>query len=595
MLVLLKVNGMADLSVPEMAPADGVHAGQWAVAVGRTFRADRTNVTVGIVSAVNRMFGKAIQTDADVSTANYGGPLVDIRGRVFGVIVPMAPRATSEVAGVEWYDSGIGFAVPLASLTDRIERMKKGEDQRSGLLGIGMQPKNPHSAPAELAAVRPGSPAGQAGLKKGDRIIELDSKPIRTQTDLRFALGTAYGGDSVRVIAMRGDERIERTIELVGELAAFRHAFLGILPMRPATDDSASDPKSATPTGDTAKKADEHSDNSGEEKRELDARPDTDRGLKSANPDQEKHQFAGIVVRMVYPNSPAASAGVQRGDRILEINETKVQSVDDAIQAMNNVAPGSKVSLQLMREAKPIDLTLSATQLPSNIPAELPSATVTEGSAETKPAATAGETIDLKLPEFPHTCKLYVPSARSSDQFFGVLLWLGSPVDSKPEEIIHDWQKCCDRDGLILIVPTPNDAEHWERTDLEYLHTLLERVVAQYKVDPHRVIAGGQGNIGAIAWPLALASRDFVRGIAAVAAPLPRQIRVPNNDPAQRLAILVGIPPKKDVAAEIAQGLKSVADEGYNVTTITTVAATAELSNAEREETARWIDTLDRF
>src|SRR6185295_1841033 len=111
----------------------------------RTFRADRTNVTVGIVSALGRMFGKVIQTDADVSMANYGGPLVDIRGRVLGLVVPMAPHGASEVAGAEWYDSGIGFAVPLASLADRIERMKKGEDQRPGLLGISMATKSPHS------------------------------------------------------------------------------------------------------------------------------------------------------------------------------------------------------------------------------------------------------------------------------------------------------------------------------------------------------------------------------------------------------------------------------------------------------------------
>ena len=119
-------------------------------------------MSVGIVSALGRMFGKVIQTDADVSTANYGGPLVDIRGRVLGVIVPMAPQAASEVAGAEWYDSGIGFAVPLAPLAERIERMKKGEDQRAGILGIGMAAKNPHSSPAELAAVRPDSPAGKA-------------------------------------------------------------------------------------------------------------------------------------------------------------------------------------------------------------------------------------------------------------------------------------------------------------------------------------------------------------------------------------------------------------------------------------------------
>ena len=82
MLVLLKAQGVSDLPVPEFVPVDEIRVGQWAIAVGRTFRADRPNISVGIVSALDRMFGKVIQTDADVSTANYGGPLVDIRGRV---------------------------------------------------------------------------------------------------------------------------------------------------------------------------------------------------------------------------------------------------------------------------------------------------------------------------------------------------------------------------------------------------------------------------------------------------------------------------------------------------------------------------------
>ena len=549
MLVLLKATGMADLPVPEIAPAADIRPGQWAVAIGRTFRADRTNVTVGIVSAVGRMFGKVIQTDADVSTTNYGGPLVDLRGRVLGLIVPMAPQATSEVAGIEWYDSGIGFAVPLAPLADRIERMKKGEDQRAGLLGIGMQPKNPHSSLAELSVVRPDSPAGQAGLKKGDRIIEVNGRPVRTQTDLRFVLGTAYGGDSLQVVAMRGDERIERSIELVGELAPFRHAFLGILPMRPAPEE----------------------------------------------PNAAKLSDPGVVVRMVYAGSPAAEAAVRAGDRIIEINDTKVKSIDDAIQALNNVAAEGKLTVRLVRADQPIDLAITAARLPGNVPGELPPAFEDLAAANANPVVQAGETVELKLPEFPHTCRVVVPGSRSASHALGALLWLQAPGDSKPEEIVRQWQELCDRDGIVLILPTPKDADHWERTDLEYLHRLLERALAQYKIDPHRVVVGGQGNTGAIAWPLALASRDLVRGVATAAAPLPRQIRVPPNDPARRLGVFAAIPPKKDAAAAIAQGLKSVSDAGYNVTTITTVAPTGQLSDAERDELARWIDTLDRF
>lgn len=584
MLVLLKANGVADLPVPAYAPNDETRVGQWAVAIGRTFRPDRTNISVGIISAIGRMYGKVIQTDADISTANYGGPLVDVRGRVLGILVPMSPQATSEVAGAEWYDSGIGFAAPVAPLAERIERMKKGEDQRAGLLGVGLKPKNAHSSPAELSVVRLDSPAGKAGLKKGDRIVEINGKPIHSQTDMRFALGTVYGGDSVRVVAMRGDERLERTITLVGEMPAFRHAFLGILPMRSATEPTSKseDNKAAKETAKADNEPAEDTDD--EDKDKADAAGDQEEGPSGA----------GVVVRAVYAGGPAAEAGIQRGDQIVEINGTKVAGIDEAIQAVNNIVPDSKVDLKIERDGKPKDVSLTATHLLSNVPADLPQAFEPVAAADAARAA-AGEATDLKLPEFPHTCRLYVPKSQAAGQPLGALLWLQSQKDLKPADIIRQWQSICDRDGLLLIVPTPKNGDHWERPDLEYLHRLAEQVIAKFRIDPRRFVVGGHGSTGSIAWPLTFASREMVRGIATSAAALPRQVQVPPNDPGQRLAVYAAVPPNKDAAAPISQGLKKVADAGYNVTTITTVATKGELSEAERGELARWIDTLDRL
>jgi serine protease Do len=587
MVVLLKAAGVSDLPVPTMAPDAEIRPGQWSVAVGRTFRADRINVTVGIVSALNRMLGKVIQTDADVSMANYGGPLVDIRGRVLGLIVPMAPRGQNELAGAEWYDSGIGFAVPLAGFTSQIERMKKGENLRTGLLGIGLAPKNPHSSPAELAAVRPDSPAGQAGLKTGDRIIEFNGKPIKTQTDLRFALGTAYGGDSVRVAALRDKERIERTLKLIGELPAFRHAFLGILPMRPTT--VANDEKvkragsSSSPSKGNGRKGGEA------------AKPATADTNASSDKDEKKNADKGVVVRMVYDGSRAAEAGIEAGDRITEINDAKVADIDDAIVAANSLAPGNKVAVKLMRGTKPIELTLTAAKLPTNVPAELPSAYKLATNPAEPAAAAAGETRELKLPEFPNKCRVYVPASHEAGRPQGAILWLQSPSEAKSDEIIRNFRSICDRDGVVLVVPRPAEAKTWERPELEYLRRLSEKIVTQYKVDASRMVVCGQGAGGAIAWPLALASRDIFHGIVASAAPVPRNIRIPQNEPAQRLAVFAAIPSSKETAVPFTLGLHKVDDAGFNVITVTTASASGQLSEDERKQLARWIDSLDRF
>jgi serine protease Do len=550
MLVLLKVEA-DDLRVPTFVPADEIRVGAWAIAVGRAFRTDRTNVSVGVVSATNRMFGRVLQTDADVSTANYGGPLVDLRGRVLGLIVPIAPQSASEVAGVEWYDSGIGFAVPLSAIADRLERMKQGEDQYAGLLGISLRGKQPHQSSAELVAVRPNSPAGKAGLKKGDRIIEIDDRPIRTETDLRFALGPRYGGESVRVVALRGDERIERTITLVGKLDVFRHAFLGILPMRPDVV-----------AGGSVAAATESS---------------------VAEPD-------GITVRMVYAGSPAAEAGIAAGDRIVRIDDVPIATVSSAIAEMNTVAPGDKVAVRVLRGEQQLDLSLTAVPLPTTVPTALPSAY--PPSNEPRLPAKAQE---LKLPEFEQTCKVYVPASHDAGCRQGVLLWLHAPGHVDPDDVVRRWQAICDRDHLVLVVPTAADASRWEPTELTYLRRIVERIVGSHRVDPSRVVVYGQGGGGAMAHLLALTNRDLFTGVATSVASLPRQVRVPENDPAARLAVFSADAPVGDAAVLAAQGIKKLTDAGYPVTTVSLADAGGGLSLEDRESLARWIDTLDRF
>ena len=86
---------------PAFAERKQIRVGQWAMAVGRAFDPRQANMAVGIVSALDRIWGRALQTDAAVSPNNYGGPLVDLHGRVLGLLVPMSPASNDEVAGIE--------------------------------------------------------------------------------------------------------------------------------------------------------------------------------------------------------------------------------------------------------------------------------------------------------------------------------------------------------------------------------------------------------------------------------------------------------------------------------------------------------------
>ena len=128
-LCLLKIDTDKKLAIPEIMPVDQLRVGSWAISLGVGYGDFEPAVSVGIVSALNRYDVKAVQADANISPANYGGPLLSIDGRLIGVCVPLHPTNAKVSAGVEWYDSGIGFAIPLEGLADQIEKMKRNESE----------------------------------------------------------------------------------------------------------------------------------------------------------------------------------------------------------------------------------------------------------------------------------------------------------------------------------------------------------------------------------------------------------------------------------------------------------------------------------
>ena len=216
-ICLLKVDGVSDLPVPESAPRSELRVGQWAVAIGVGFGGAQPALSTGIISATSRISAKAVQTDANTSPANYGGPLVDLDGRVIGICVPLSPQAKSDAAGSEWYDSGIGFAVSLDGQEKIIERLKAGETLKAGFLGVQVEPAG---KPAEgqfesgvvIKEIVPDSPAAKAGLEKGDKLISIGGAEVADPTHLVSLVGRHLSGDKVEVTLKRGAE--SKTVEV---------------------------------------------------------------------------------------------------------------------------------------------------------------------------------------------------------------------------------------------------------------------------------------------------------------------------------------------------------------------------------------------
>lgn len=210
-LTLLKIENVEGLPVPEFLDPQEVEVGQWAISVGIGFGDANPAISAGIVSAKNRAFGRAIQTDANISPANYGGPLVDIRGRVIGICVPLNPKSNSLASGVEWYDSGIGFAIPLHDRT-LIERLKSGTDIHPGAMGITTKPAELDGSGVKVVTVVPKSPAEKAGLKPEDLILQVGPHVVQDATQLLTLVGRFDAGDTAPIVVQRGDESL--TLEL---------------------------------------------------------------------------------------------------------------------------------------------------------------------------------------------------------------------------------------------------------------------------------------------------------------------------------------------------------------------------------------------
>ena len=205
-LCLLKIKGVSGMPVPEVADLEKITVGQWAVSLGVGYGDLSPAVSMGIISAKNRIGGRAIQTDANISPANYGGALVDIQGRLMGICVPMNPQSQAISAGVEWYDSGIGFAIPLSGLEKLIERLKNGERIRPAFLGVETIP-NPSGEGLLIKRVLEYSPADENELKADDVILELNGTPVNDILKLRQVLNKFEADNDIELTVMRSEKK----------------------------------------------------------------------------------------------------------------------------------------------------------------------------------------------------------------------------------------------------------------------------------------------------------------------------------------------------------------------------------------------------
>lgn len=201
-ICLLKIDNVSEMPVPELVDEADIVVGQWAMSIGVGYGDTSPALSIGIISAKNRIGGRAIQTDANISPANYGGPLIDSQGRMLGICVPMNPQSQAIGAGVEWYDSGIGFAIPIANSDRLIERLKSGDRILPAFLGI-QSTANPAGDGLFISRVVQKTAASDAGLEVEDILLEVNGESVNDMLRLRQILNKFESGDSVELTVLR--------------------------------------------------------------------------------------------------------------------------------------------------------------------------------------------------------------------------------------------------------------------------------------------------------------------------------------------------------------------------------------------------------
>jgi putative serine protease PepD len=208
-LAVIKVDAPSPVLHPlQVGDSSALQVGDGVVAIGSPFGLEET-VTSGIVSALHRAIAArnnftindSIQTDAAINHGNSGGPLLNAQGQVIGVNA----QIKSDSGGNE----GVGFAIPSNTVRSIASQLISSGKVEHAYLGVSIDAT---ASSARIAAVRPSTPAKQAGLKAGDVVVEVNGNTIASGDDLTRAIDAHKPGEKITLTYKRGGS--EHTVTL---------------------------------------------------------------------------------------------------------------------------------------------------------------------------------------------------------------------------------------------------------------------------------------------------------------------------------------------------------------------------------------------
>jgi len=316
-LAILKMKGATSFPVLPLGDSDGLEVGDLVLAIGNPFGVGQT-VTQGIVSALARTqvgitdYGFFIQTDAAINPGNSGGALVDLGGQLVGINSAIYSRSGGSI--------GIGFAIPVNMVKVVLQAAKSGGTKvRRPWVGASLQNVTREIADS-LGLDRPigvlvsnlveKSPAQEAGLKLGDVIVEVDGQKIDDPEAFGYRLATKSLGGTATMTLLRNGKKMIVAIKLI--------------------------PAPETPLRETLKVS-ARSPFNGAILMNLSPAVAEEFSIESAK--------EGVAITEIVNGSIAAEVGLQTGDIIVAINDTKILRTGDVQKALERRQPYWKVTI----------------------------------------------------------------------------------------------------------------------------------------------------------------------------------------------------------------------------------------------------------
>lgn len=229
-IAVLSIDKAAVLQVAEIGSSDLVSLGDTVFTIGSPLGKEYMGtVTKGILSGKNRSvtvnltngdyIATVLQTDAAINPGNSGGPLLNINGQVIGVNSLKLVKSEIE---------GMGFALPIEEVMVTANKLEKGEEIKRPYLGAGLADidetyylytqgvyvDNSITKGAVITQIDTGKPADDAGIKKGDVVVELNGVKTDDAAHFRYNLYKYNIGDTITVKYFRGKELKTTTIKL---------------------------------------------------------------------------------------------------------------------------------------------------------------------------------------------------------------------------------------------------------------------------------------------------------------------------------------------------------------------------------------------